>query len=85
MIVETTEQYMKRKGLKRGARIVASGPQVIVETTEAYMVRKGIPEGGHLVDPNPAPTLAVETQVDYLARKATEAEAEKSKGTRSKK
>ena len=57
---------------------------MIVETTEEYMARKGIPEGAPLVDVVVAGPV-VESQVEYLARKATEAEQAPPKGARAKK
>lgn len=84
MIVETTQEYMARKGIKRGDLITGDVvPVTIVETTEAYMARKGIEPGQPIVsDPDGAGLVIVESHLDYLARKAagtepdTDAESE---------
>jgi hypothetical protein len=81
MVVETTQQYMARKGLKAGAVIGASPTPVLLETTEEYMARKGLELGDPLTDPA-AVAVVVETQEEHAARKAAEAAP---KATRAKK
>jgi hypothetical protein len=79
MLIETTEEYMKRKGLNKGD-LVGGDPTdtdpPVFETTEAYMKRKGLSEGDPIAtDPEEAGRIILEDQVDYLARKAAEAAA----------
>lgn len=86
MIVETTQEYMARKGIKRGDLITGDlVPVTVVETTEAYMARKGIEPGQPIVsDPGDAGLVVVESHLDYLARKAeaTEPDADTAKASK---
>ena len=77
-VIETTEEYMARKGLVKGDVIggaPADSVAAVIETTEEYMARKGIAPGEPITsDPSEVGRVVVETQLEYLARKAAEAE-----------
>lgn len=77
VMAETQEEYMARKGLKKGDPI--GGPYApdapTFETQLQYMARKGIAEGEPLV-PEQGTGYVAETQLEYLARKAAEAAGE---------
>ncbi len=76
-MIETTSEYMARKGLALGEPIVgAPTPAAALETQLEYMARKGLQPGDEITSsPAEAGRVVYESQLDYLARKAAEAEA----------
>lgn len=76
-MIETTSEYMARKGLALGEPIVGDPtPAAVLETQLEYMARKGLQPGDEITSSQTEVGRVVyESQLEYMARKAAEAEA----------